>query len=551
MKHSTRIFLFLSVAFLGAFLFYPMADVFGRTFFYQGRFSPGLFVLTLSSPVIRTALSNSFLMALASVLFSSLIALPLAVIFSNYDFPLKRLLSGITLVPLILPPFVGALGIQRLFGRYGLVNLFLGTAPFDWLSQTGLLSVAFLQSLHLFPIMYLNLTAALSNINPEHKEAARLCGAGPSRVFRDITLPLALPGFYAGAVIVFLWSFTDIGTPLILGFRRALAVEIFDRTSAVNSDPTGPAMVVFVALITFFFIFLFKRFLSTDASGPGGKGVRAAEIARPSVKGLFFIYPFLFVVLFIALLPHMGIVLMSIAEKWFMTALPEKIGLGFYRDALSGSGVMLSAGNSLLYSAVSTLADVVLGFWFAYLIVRRKIRAGWVMDAVVMLPLALPGLVLAFGYLAAFSGTFLDPLVNPVPLLIIGYAVRRLPYTFRAAYAGLQQVGPEYEEAARVCGAGPLRSVLTIALPLSAAGLIAGAILAFMYAMLEVSESMILAVKEQFFPITRELYLLRGKLPDGDFVASALGVLCMFFLAVGLTAAATLLGKHLGKMFRM
>jgi iron(III) transport system permease protein len=168
-----------------------------------------------------------------------------------------------------------------------------------------------------------------------------------------------------------------------------------------------------------------------------------------------------------------------------------------------------------------------------------------------MLPIALPGLILAFGYVAAFSGTALDPLKNPVPLLIIGYAVRRLPYTFRAAYAGLQQVGVEYEEAGRVCGAGPVRTVTSITAPLIAANIIAGGILSFMFAVLEVSESLVLAVKKEFFPVTRQIYAMLGMIPDGDYVASALGVLCMIFLAAGIVAASALMGRQLGKMFRM
>ncbi len=537
------------VLFLGAFLVYPLLGVFSRTFFFGGAPSFSLFFSTVASPVVLGALLNSIGLACACVVLTTLIALPLATFVTGYDFPLKKLASGLVLVPMVMPPFVGAIGIKRIFARYGMLNMLIGTAPFDWFESTGFWGVAFLQALHLFPIMYLNVTAALANVDPQLNEAARSCGARPWRVFRDITFPLSLPGYLSGMVIVFLWSLTDLGTPLVLGYRRLLAVEIFDRVTAINSDPTGPAMVVFVIAITLLFMFVFKRFAPPETTG-GTKGYRAQQLRRPSRGLAVLMHAFIVVVLLLSLLPHLGLLLTSVAQDWFFTALPTQFSLRFFGEALSEPDVILATRNSLFYSSLSTVADIAIGVTIAWFILRRRIRAGWLVDAVVMLPIALPGLVLAFGYVATFSGTFLDPLKNPVALLVIGYAVRRLPFCFRAAYAGLQQVGVEYEEAARSCGAGPLTTVRTVTLPLIAANLVAGAVLSFMFAMLEVSESMVLAVRREFFPLTRAIYGLLSKIPDGDYVASALGVCCMLFLAGGLVLASLLMGKHLGRMFR-
>jgi len=546
-------FYVLLTLFMGAFLVYPIVGVFTKTFFFGDTLTLGLFWHTVTGPVVLGALINSLGLGAAAVVLTTAIALPLAVFVSSYEFRLKRLATGLVLVPMIMPPFVGAIGIKRIFARYGMLNMVFDTAPFDWFEHSGFWGVALLQALHLFPIMYLNVTAALANIDPQMSEAARSTGANRWRLFRDVTLPLALPGFLSGAVIIYLWSLTDLGTPLVLGYRRLLAVEIFDRVAAINNDPTGPAMVVFVIAITLFFMYLFKRFLGGDRIGMSSstKGYRAYQTQRPSPLMATLMYAYLAVLLVASLLPHAGLMLTSVAEDWFMTALPSEISMRFFGEALSGEDVVAAARNSLLYSSASTVLDILLGVTIAYFILRRRIRAGWLVDAVVMLPLALPGLVLAFGYVAAFSGTVLDPLRNPVPLLVIGYAVRRLPYCFRAAYAGLQQVGVEYEEAARVCGARPVRTVATVTVPLIAANVIAGGLLSFMFAVLEVSESMVLAVKKEFFPLTREIYALLGKIPDGDYVASALGVLCMVFLAAGLIAASALMGKHLGRMFRI
>ena len=167
-----------------------------------------------------------------------------------------------------------------------------------------------------------------------------------------------------------------------------------------------------------------------------------------------------------------------------------------------------------------------------------------------MLPLALPGLVLAFGYLAGYSGTFLDARDNPIPLLVIAYAVRRLPYMVRAAYAGFQQTSITLEEAAQNLGAPRLRILFQITFPLIIANLVAGGILCFSFAMLEVSDSLILALKDDYYPITKAIYALLGRISDGPYLASAMGVLGMLLLIVSLFSAGRFLGRRMGELFR-
>ena len=171
-----------------------------------------------------------------------------------------------------------------------------------------------------------------------------------------------------------------------------------------------------------------------------------------------------------------------------------------------------------------------------------------------MLPLAVPGLVIAFGYMGCFSGSFpntlLDPRMNPMILLSVSYAIRRLPYMVRAAHAGLEQVSSTYEEAAANLGATPFRVVWRITLPLISANLLAGAILCFSFSMLEVSDSLILAQSENFYPITKAIYALLESLENGLNIASALGVWAMALLGAGLLRATALMGKRIGQMFR-
>jgi iron(III) transport system permease protein len=260
---------------------------------------------------------------------------------------------------------------------------------------------------------------------------------------------------------------------------------------------------------------------------------------------------FVLLVVGAACLPHMAVVLTSLKDEWFMTIVPTSYTLEHYANALGHKLTMTSIRNSILYSSLSTILDVGLGVVIAYLLVRHKFRGAALLDAVVMLPLAVPGLVLAFGYVAAFSDTPLDPRGNPVALLVIAYAIRRLPYMVRAAYAGFQQINPQLEEAAVNLGSPPLRAMWKVTVPLVTANLVAGGILVFSFAMLEVSDSLILATKEQYYPITKAIYVLIQRIEDGPYIASALGVWAMIFLAVSLLAAGVLMGRKMGQVFRV
>ena len=233
-----------------------------------------------------------------------------------------------------------------------------------------------------------------------------------------------------------------------------------------------------------------------------------------------------------------------------MAVLPQETTGRFYTMVFEHPMSLSSIEMSLILSVLSTTLDVVLGIAIAYLLTRTRIPYKGVLDAVAMLPLALPGLVLAFGYLAGYSGTFLDARHYPVPLLVIAYAVRRLPYMVRAAYAGFQQTSVTLEEAAQNLGASRLRTLFQITFPLILANLVAGGILCFAFAMLEVSDSLILALKDEYYPITKAIYALMGRIADGAYLASAMGVFGMVLLIVSLFLAGRFLGRRMGELFR-
>jgi iron(III) transport system permease protein len=256
----------------------------------------------------------------------------------------------------------------------------------------------------------------------------------------------------------------------------------------------------------------------------------------------------------VAVLPHLSVVLVAFSSAWHATVLPARFTLDNFRLALGHDLTVPSIANSLKYSCLSTAVDVVLGVAIAYVIVRTRVAGRAILDFLVMLPLAVPGLVLAFGYLAMTRDgrlfSFLNPVENPAPLLVIAYSVRRLPYMVRSAAAGFQQTSVTLEEAAANLGCPPLRATVRITLPLIMANLIAGGLLAFAFAMLEVSDSLVLAQKQAYYPITKAIFELFQLLGDGRFLASALGTWAMLFLGLVIAGASLLLGRKLGAIFR-
>ena len=233
-----------------------------------------------------------------------------------------------------------------------------------------------------------------------------------------------------------------------------------------------------------------------------------------------------------------------------MTVLPENISMTYYGKVFTHDLTLPGMRNSIVFSFFSTVIDIILGVLIAYMLTRKNIPGKGILDTVSMLPLAIPGLVLAFGYVGCFSGTRIDPRHDPSFLLVIAYAVRRLPYTVRTAYAGFQQTSVFLEEASHSLGASPLYTLRKITLPLIRSHLIAGGILAFAFAMLEVSDSLILAMKEKFYPITKVIYVLNGRVTDGPYIASAMGILGMMLLTASLIITGRYLGKRMGELFR-
>jgi iron(III) transport system permease protein len=563
---STGIALILG-GILGVLFLTPLAMVVSGGFFDEGRFTLRYLLGVFRNPVYAEGLLNSLRIALGTFTLSSAIALPLAWLTHRYDFAGKKLLSGLLLVPMILPPFVGAIGFQRILGTHGVLNAVLHLGPVDWLGQSRLAAVMVLQALGLYPILYLNVTAALANVDPAMEEAAENLGCSGLRKFFRITFPLILPGFFAGAAIVFIWSFTELGTPLMLNVSDCAPVQVYDALKEVGANPF-PYALVFVMLAASVALYTAVRLVfgrkayamqSKAATGSAAIPLRGGRAFRVAC-------PFLGVIL-LALAPHLGVILTSLAEpgSWYATALPERFTGDHYLQALSHDMTLSGIRNSLIYATLAVLLNAALGIGVAWISVRSRVPGRGALDALSMLPLAVPGLVMAFGYLALsarlihlegvkenpFLMSLFDVRTNPTFFLVIAYSVRRLPYMVRSAVAGLQQTSVTLEEAAANLGASQGTSLRRITLPLISANLIAGGLLAFAFSLLEVSDSLMLAQRMDHYPITKTIYELFQLIGTGEYLASALGVWAMAFLTITILGCSLLLGRRMGALFRM
>lgn len=561
-RSFARIVLTVTTVFLAVFLLWPVLQILKGGFVdADGRFTVACLGELLRNPVYLGGLANSVLLAAATTVLALLIALPLAVVHDRYRYPGRSLFGSLILVPMILPPFVGAIGIKQIFGQYGALNALLiatGARPagwtFDWFAAGQFWGIVMVEAFSLYPIIYLNAVAALANVDPSMEEAAASLGCTGLRRFWRITLPLIQPGLFAGLTIVFIWTFTELGVPLVFDYSRVMSVQVYSGLKEIGNNPFPYALVFIMLVASGLLYFAGQRLFGRQSYALMARSTSAAGPKTLAPLGAWACTLLFAGITLLAVLPHVGVVLLAFADTWHATVLPGSFTLGNFRLALGHDLTVPAIANSLKYASLSAIIDLGLGTAIAYVLVRTNAAGRSLLDLLTMLPLAVPGLVLAFGYLAMSQRghlfSWLNPVENPAPLLVIAYAVRRLPYVVRSAAAGFQQTSVTLEEAAQNLGCPPFQATIRITLPLITAHLLAGGLLAFAYAMLEVSDSLILAQKQAYYPITKAIFELFQLLGDGRFLACALGVWAMVFLGTVIAGGSVLFGRKLGVLFR-
>ena len=522
--------------FLIAFLIVPLVSVIVAAFTARdGTFTLVHFGDFLRTGLLRDAFWNSIYVAAMTVVLASLIAVPLATVLARYRFRGAALIHTLGVVPLVMPPFVGAVAMQLIYGRNGAINLLL----LDWFGfripfMEGLNGVIFVEALHYFPFILLNLSASLANIDSAMEESAQNLGAHGFTLFRRIVFPLALPGYVAGAALVFVKVFDDLATPLLLNVNNMLAPQAYLKITSVGiSDPMGYVISVIMILcsvgaMALAALALKGRDFATQQRGGGGLSRR--PLGRAGTIGAAC---FVVVTLLLVLSPHIGIFLLSIATVWSYAVLPDGFTLAHYATVFRESGPLIA--NTILYCGLAGLIDVILGATLAYIVLRTRLPGRRLVEQVAMSAVAIPGLVLGIGLLRTYYDVQLpftgESLATFWFMLVIAYAVRRLPYALSAATAALQQLHVSLEEAAENLGAGKLRTLTRIVVPLMTGGLLAGFVTSFATAAVELSATLILVARAPDAPLAYGIYVYMQS-AAGRGPGAALGVIAVVVVAI-------------------
>ncbi len=522
--------------FLAATLIVPVATVVVVAFKEQGT---GAFTLVnfadfFGNELFQRSFINSIWVAVWTVIVATLLALPLAYFTARFDFPGTALIQTLGILPLIMPPFVGAVAMQLLFGRNGSINLLLGdnvgvTIPF----MEGLNGVIFVEALHYFPFILINVTASLKNIDRSMEEAAQNLGSSGFRLFRRIVFPLSMPGYVAGAVLVFVKVFDDLATPLLLNVKDMLAPQAYLRITSVGvADPIG--YVICVILIAISIASLGLSYIATAGKDyatvqRGGGGLTRRRLSRGESVGAWCV---ILLILFLVLAPHIALLLLSLATVWSFSPLPDGFTLTHYASVFSESGLYIK--NTLLYASLAATIDVIVGGAIAYLVLRTKLPMRHWLDGAAMAALAVPGVVLGIGYLRTFYGVQLpggQSLATFWVMIVMALAVRRLPYALRAADAAIRQISVSLEEAAENLGASKSRAVRRILIPLMTGGLLAGFVTSFATAAVELSATLMLVQSNSDAPLAYGLYVFMQS-PAGRGPGAALGIIAVLMVAI-------------------
>ena len=538
--------------FLLLFLVYPLMRILYDAFSDDaGRLTLTNFVEFARDRYYLRSLVNSLLLGLGTVAATSVLGFAVAFLLVRYDFAGRNLFSYLTLIPIISPPLVGVLGFTFIMGRAGTVNVLLE----DWFGLAkplnfvyGLHGVLLVETLHLFPMITLNVVDALAKIDPALEEAAESVGARGWKKLVTITLPLTTPGYVAGALLVFIWTFSDFATPLVLGVHDLLASQAYlNIVQFVDRRLFRMGIVISALMVALAVVFLvaarryvaIKDYSSLSYSKIGRR--RLAPLGQASAIA------FLSIVMLLSFIPYLGVGLASVGKGWSLTPFPLRYTLGYFERVIVETPKYIV--NSFLYSTLAVALCVAIGLPIAWILARTRLPGRDTLDGLNTLILAIPGTAIGIAYIRAFHfdlplvGRGLTSLWIILPLVL---AIRRLPYTVRGSYASLLLVHRSMEEAAASVGASGFRSFSDVTLPLIWRGVLVGSLFSFMTSLQEASAVLFLSLGGwETITVGIFSFYIAGSANE----AAALGVILIVVAAVSVTLINRIAGTRMGGMF--
>jgi iron(III) transport system permease protein len=538
--------------FLVVFLVYPLLRIFYDAFTDEaGAFTVANFAEFAGDAYYVRSLWNSILLGLATVACTSVLGFAVAFLLVRFDFRGRDLFGYLTLIPIISPPLVGVLGVTFILGRAGTVNVLLH----DWLGVErpfnfvyGLHGVLLVETLHLFPMITLNVLDALAKIDPALEEAAESVGARGWRKLRTITLPLTTPGYVAGALLVFIWTFSDFATPLVLGVHDLLAAQAYlNIVQFVDRRLFRMGIVISALMVALAVLFLVaaRRYVAIkDYSSLAYSRVARHRLSPAGQAGAIL---FLALVMLTSFIPYLGVGLASVGKGWSLTPLPLAYTLQYYERVIVETPKYIL--NSFVFSGLAVLGCIVVGVPIAWILARTRPPGRDTLDGLITLILALPGTAIGIAYIRAFHFELpglelkLTSLWLVLPLVL---CIRRLPYTVRGGYASLLLVHRSMEEAAASVGATGPRSFRDVTLPLIWRGVLVGSLFSFMTSLQEASAVLFLALGGwETIPVGIFAFYIAGSANE----AAALGVILIAVAAACVLVINRVAGARMGGMF--
>ncbi len=473
------------------FVVYPFSTLIIRSFFSSKveGFTLENFRTFFTKRYYYSALLNSLYCCVLTTLTTTVIGVPMAYLMTRYNIWGKKLIHVMIISSLMSPPFIGAYAWIVLLGRSGVVTRFFDSFGISVPTIYGQLGIIVVFTFKLFPYTYLYTSGAMGSIDSSLEEAAENLGSSKWRRMKTVTLPLVFPSIAAGAVMVFMTSLADFGTPMLIGEGfTVLPVLIYNQYMSEmggNANLASALSVVVVACSTLVLIVQKrliekKNYVMTAMRPP-------TEIQLHGIKRFLATVPVL-IIAFIGFMPQI-VVLVTSVVKTSGPMFVKGFSLDSYRSILSR--LSLNIKNTYLFAITAIVIIVILGSLISYMTVRKKGIVSSFLDWLLMFPFVIPGAVLGISLIVTFNKPpFI--LTGTAFIIIISYVVRKLPYTVRSGSAYLKQMDPSIEEASISLGVSPQKTFFRITMPLMLPGILSGAILSWITCVNELSSSIML-----------------------------------------------------------
>jgi iron(III) transport system permease protein len=503
-------------AIVAVLLIWPLSSILTAGFIDNntGEATLANYARVLGHPFYRGALINSLIVGFGGMVGACALGIPLAVLTTRYVIAGRDLIGTLAVLALVSPPFIGAYAWIMMLGQNGWMRHGLAAIGVEPPPIYGFFGIILVFSLKFYPFVYLLTASSLNTISATVEEAAEGLGAGPLERLFKVTLPLVFPAVSSAALLVFVLSLADFGTPSIVGGRvRVLATVAYNQfTSEMGGNP-GVASAVSMVLIAISLVLVALQRWAVGRRAVAGALIRRVEPRRLSPGASAAAHAVCYAISLAASLPSLVVIYTSFRRTSGPVFHPG-FGLDSYARVLHDVPHVIT--NSFGYSIAAVALIAILGTAIGYILARRESAAAGALDSVLLVPYIVPGVVMGVGFVVTFNVPPLE-MTGTATIIILMLFVRRLPYAVRSSAAILKQIKGNIEEAAISLGAPPSHAFLKVTLPLMIPGIVAGALMSFITAINELSSSLILYVgRTMTMPVRIYMSVL-----DGEFGTAA------------------------------